>query len=1557
MSDSDSSSGSDRPEEDQGEDGNHGNRDNLVNTTCRLCTGNGYKRGVVFVDEEFHEVQLVSQPAKPRPESWVLDDSLDDVASPQKQRDWEKLRKSDAPPDSFATQSQTFDKLKEHCEKRFGLKSKAITVVALGGPGSGKSYTLFGGSNHASRGLAPRLFEYLFDDASCSFKASHVLLSTYALVGEHIVDLLTDPTVQHAHAGNLAYSKALCGPVPLPVQPVCVTSSKQAVTALSLALQTAGVLFATRAEYFLSASLVVSALCVGGATEGDARVVRISLVEAPAMACPPLLPQSIDRLAGSSLYYVSARALRSIGAAPPGKRKGVVGNTGGSNLPGSSGGTPAQRHLSEYSKSCLSYVLQDAVFKSPDVLLLGCLRGMHGSYEDNFSTLDLMNRIDTMNGDLDVVEDMTGLTLQETIAALDAEARECVSLTRQAREAEEHERNEAEARELGITVEALLKRKAKEKLAGAGEEGGGGNKKKKSKEGLDAEASGKRDKKNPPADVLLGSVSLSTAYANKLKFLYKMGDGLRCIARSMSEIRGAAAAPGRQEDGAVGGGGSKRSSDKSAAKAAAKAAEAAAAAAADVDAIFNARVPRELAFLPLEIDGGPQANDDEGKEGEDDEGKGTDEEGSKKKEDRKKKVATAAQQQQQKPERRKREALVGAARWQDPQANTDYVNNAATFLRLHGLEVAYVDKPKLLQGEEFKAAKSAMLALKARLAECELVEQGSGNGETLAVTFSTPWANECESLDPYMLLLSPASGLAEHFSKVPLPLGQVLVRGQTLAPTQVAALEQQQGGVGHLDGAGGGGGGTFPRVLRSDNATLVTGETTVEGAGDRRIPTYSFSPVDKDAQKDAEAFKAALEVCTNNDLFPPAQVRRDKQRAAKDAATRPSYKQISIPGPGVQVLHAVFSTVSQNAVRVRPAFFFNIGGDRVFARVRVNGQDVFDEVALQDQDVVQLGSARFVQIRIPSQPLHMKKTGGALGDEKRSDLTLWEWSMLKAFGRELRNSCLEAERTRRHIAHMAEVNREVAAVTKTRDKTALMKMTNFDPPTQIVAAVYASISAIDRAYLCCLIGCAELVTLWGEGMRRRVRVSFRLQALSEKDVTGKGKAMRVSAAIIAAATAAAATVGEEALEEQGKDRKQYKNDFERRQAEEGEEEEKDKEKDDNDEEEEEGLQVSDVAAPHGRRRAMMRTIRVAHDGSEATVEDRLYCGQILCEEQGDASKWWWAAPCLLERFGLIQAMQQRFCSAWCGRDTTFLDQVYPPPDLDPFQDTADDEFIGCGYLYLDGLQFLLDLDDLVPITSLGGHRAGAVRVRCRAWIEKVETAPPYLSVDRERTLEEFVGKTLILRFYFEQLQDLPPNLCASSYVKFKFFYHTKTYKTPRHGGAGTCPYLHSTMQISQKITMDFIEYVRRASLEIEVFGKRRPPLGEWGGAGAVHSDWPLHVGEFVEPYVPPPAPEGQPQEEGEQDEDNEGEVETLKRELEDLQAEFTANERQLIRAAKVSEAEQEAKNDLQKRLEKTDKKLQEMKLLLANTQEKLRGREEATAAAPKKQRSGACVVA
>lgn len=51
---------------------------------------------------------------------------------------------------------------------------------------------------------------------------------------------------------------------------------------------------------------------------------------------------------------------------------------------------------------------------------------------------------------------------------------------------------------------------------------------------------------------------------------------------------------------------------------------------------------------------------------------------------------------------------------------------------------------------------------------------------------------------------------------------------------------------------------------------------------------------------------------------------------------------------------------------------------------------------------------------------------------------------------------------------------------------------------------------------------------------------------------------------------------------------------------------------------------------------------------------------------------------------------------------------------------AQDELIGVGFLYLDGLQFLLDINHRVPLVSYAGYDAGSVQLRVRAWIDKVE---------------------------------------------------------------------------------------------------------------------------------------------------------------------------------------------------------------------------------------------
>jgi len=196
---------------------------------------------------------------------------------------------------------------------------------------------------------------------------------------------------------------------------------------------------------------------------------------------------------------------------------------------------------------------------------------------------------------------------------------------------------------------------------------------------------------------------------------------------------------------------------------------------------------------------------------------------------------------------------------------------------------------------------------------------------------------------------------------------------------------------------------------------------------------------------------------------------------------------------------------------------------------------------------------------------------------------------------------------------------------------------------------------------------------------------------------------------------------------------------------------------------------------------------------------------------------------LCERIGLMKEMWESWSGPWCLQDGMWLDKIYNRA-LDAFQDNYDDDLIGVGFVYLDSLQYLLDIEDNIPIIDINGNPNGSIKLRIRSWIDKIETLPGYIAVDKETHLSNFLDKKLIICFYFDGLQNLPENLCSSSYVYFKFFYHRVGFKTVRHGGENINPILDNIVRVDQRITKDFIQFLRTTSLEMEVFGKKKPLL-------------------------------------------------------------------------------------------------------------------------------------
>ena len=141
-----------------------------------------------------------------------------------------------------------------------------------------------------------------------------------------------------------------------------------------------------------------------------------------------------------------------------------------------------------------------------------------------------------------------------------------------------------------------------------------------------------------------------------------------------------------------------------------------------------------------------------------------------------------------------------------------------------------------------------------------------------------------------------------------------------------------------------------------------------------------------------------------------------------------------------------------------------------------------------------------------------------------------------------------------------------------------------------------------------------------------------------------------------------------------------------------------------------------------------------------------------------------------------------------------------------------DELVGVGFLYLDGLNFLLDVKDTLPLAGYAGKNAligqgkrqlrqqqkqqqqlnnankngveskedqrkkqrqntdvshALLRVHVRCWIDAVEAVPSYITLDCERRLEEFIGRNCILVFHFPGLMAMDPIRCASTYISFK----------------------------------------------------------------------------------------------------------------------------------------------------------------------------------------------
>jgi len=248
---------------------------------------------------------------------------------------------------------------------------------------------------------------------------------------------------------------------------------------------------------------------------------------------------------------------------------------------------------------------------------------------------------------------------------------------------------------------------------------------------------------------------------------------------------------------------------------------------------------------------------------------------------------------------------------------------------------------------------------------------------------------------------------------------------------------------------------------------------------------------------------------------------------------------------------------------------------------------------------------------------------------------------------------------------------------------------------------------------------------------------------------------------------------------------------------------------------------------YSHSRSSRKEYRGAHDG--VVLNGEVYDIKILAEclykgqrsSRGDS--WWWGITVFMQRVFQMRLMYHDFVWKF-SMDVDILDDRYRGVN-NPFIQPTEPELIGVCNIHLDNVFYLFDTRQKVPVISFKGNHAGDLTFKLRCWIDKVEALPDYLKLDYNAKFSDFMGRTCVMRFYFESLTDINPNLSNHIQIAHSFFCHSGQYRTTRLPArdqikGDTVSYIDNACMLSQVITMDFIRYTTKRSIELEIWGCR-----------------------------------------------------------------------------------------------------------------------------------------
>lgn len=174
---------------------------------------------------------------------------------------------------------------------------------------------------------------------------------------------------------------------------------------------------------------------------------------------------------------------------------------------------------------------------------------------------------------------------------------------------------------------------------------------------------------------------------------------------------------------------------------------------------------------------------------------------------------------------------------------------------------------------------------------------------------------------------------------------------------------------------------------------------------------------------------------------------------------------------------------------------------------------------------------------------------------------------------------------------------------------------------------------------------------------------------------------------------------------------------------------------------------------------------------------------------------------------------------------------FPDPDgvlNDPFFVVPSDSLLGRATLFLGGINYLLRLDEKLPILDTQGRVNGEIIVQvvpCLPVESKNAGAPlqyePYHHENmdlEEEQLQDYMGERMQLRLTIRALRGLPADCNSNTFVEYRFYCDEEVSRTDRSPVKSVHPVFETTFHHNALIHEDFIRFIVNDHIELLVYG-------------------------------------------------------------------------------------------------------------------------------------------